>query len=145
MTTRNAILSITVITALLGVACNDKDARKADTTTTTNAATPVATDNTKAADNTKLNERDRHETVTPTDQSNSKEDIEVSAAIRKSMMSDSTLSFDAKNAKVITVGTKVTLRGPVKSAEERAAIERIAKGTKGVTEVDNQLEIKKDK
>jgi osmotically-inducible protein OsmY len=58
-------------------------------------------------------------------------------------MGDRNLSFTAKNVKVITVGTKVTLRGPVKSDQERAAIETLAKQTTGVSKVDNQLEVKK--
>jgi osmotically-inducible protein OsmY len=39
--------------------------------------------------------------------------------------------------------SKVTLRGPVKSEQERSAIESRAKQTPGVTEVNNQLELKK--
>jgi hyperosmotically inducible protein len=57
-------------------------------------------------------------------------------------MSDKSLSFTAKNVKVITVGSKVTLRGPVKSDQEKAAIENAARQATGVTEVDDQLEVK---
>jgi osmotically-inducible protein OsmY len=93
--------------------------------------------------NTKINERDRHGSLTPMDQGNSRAETKISADIRKGIMHDSTLSFTAKNVKVITVGTKVTLRGPVKSEQEKSAIEALAKQTAGVTEVDNQLEVKK--
>ena len=41
------------------------------------------------------------------------------------------------------VGTKVTLRGPVKTEQERSAIELRARQTAGVTDVDNQIEVKK--
>jgi hyperosmotically inducible periplasmic protein len=104
---------------------------------------PAAGDPPKNADNTKNNERDRHGTLTPTDQGNSGNETKITAAIRRSLVADKTLSFNAKNVKVITTGTKVTLRGPVKSDQEKAAIEAMAKQTAGVTEVDNQLEIKK--
>ena len=104
---------------------------------------PGAADQTKNADNTKINDRDRHGALTPMDQGNSGSETKITAAIRKGIMGDKTLSFVAKNVKVITVGSKVTLRGPVKSDQEKAAIEALAKQAAGVTEVDNQLEVKK--
>jgi osmotically-inducible protein OsmY len=57
-------------------------------------------------------------------------------------MADDTLSFTGKNVKVITVGNKVTLRGPVKTDQAKLAIAAIATRTPGVNEVDNQLEVK---
>jgi osmotically-inducible protein OsmY len=77
------------------------------------------------------------------DQGNSGSETKISAGIRRGIMGDKTLSFTAKNVKVITVGTKVTLRGPVKTEQEKAAIEALAKQAAGVSEVDNQLEVKK--
>jgi osmotically-inducible protein OsmY len=38
--------------------------------------------------------------------------------------------------------SKVTLRGPVKTAAERSAIEAAAKSAAGANQVDNQLEVK---
>ncbi len=116
--------------------------------TPTPATSPVVANNpgvanhTNNADNTKINDRDRHDALTPMAQGNSGAEIKITATIRKGMMSDKTLSFAAKNVKVITVGTKVTLRGPVKSEQERATVEALARQTAGVTEVDNQLEVK---
>jgi hyperosmotically inducible protein len=104
---------------------------------------PGVADQTKNADNTKINDRDRHGALTPMDQGNSGAETKITAAIRRGIMSDKTLSFTAKNVKVITVGNKVTLRGPVKSDQEKAVIEAVAKQTAGVGEVDNQLEVKK--
>lgn len=98
--------------------------------------------NTVAPDNTKVNTRDRSGTLTPIDQGNSKPEIAITASIRKAVMGDRALSFTAKNVKIITVGTKVTLRGPVKSDTERTEIENLARQTAGVTDVDNQLEVK---
>ena len=104
---------------------------------------PGVADQSKNADNTKINDRDRHGAVTPMDQGNSKAEVNITAAIRKAVLADKTLSFTAKNVKIITVGSKVTLRGPVGSEQEKAAIESRARQTAGVTEVDNQIEIKK--
>ena len=104
---------------------------------------PGVADQTKNADNTKINDRDRHGALTPMDQGNSKAELNITAAVRKAVLADKSLSFTAKNVKIITVGSKVTLRGPVASEAEKAAIEARAKQTAGVTEVDNQIEIKK--
>jgi hyperosmotically inducible periplasmic protein len=124
------------------------DSASSAATTSSQTATAVGNnpgvgDQTKGADNTKLNDRDRHGTLTPMDQGNSGSETKITAAIRKGLMGDGSLSFTAKNVKVITVGAKVTLRGPVKSDQERSAVEAIARQTAGVSEVDNQLEVKK--
>ena len=104
---------------------------------------PGSADQTKNADNTKINDRDRHGALTPMDQGGSDQERKITQAIRKLVVSDGALSFTAKNVKIITVGSKVTLRGPVKSDQERSLIEARAKQTMGVTEVDNQIEVKK--
>jgi hyperosmotically inducible periplasmic protein len=77
------------------------------------------------------------------DQGNSKREVAITAAIRRELVRSTTLSFAAKNAKVITTGTTVTLRGEVRSDVERAEIERVARAAEGVAEVDNRLEVKK--
>ncbi len=107
------------------------------------ASNPGVNDQTKNADNTKANERDRHGTLTPMNQGNSGSETKITASIRKGLMGDKSLSFTAKNVKIITVGSKVTLRGPVNSDQEKAAIEAHAKQTPGVTDVDDQIEVKK--
>jgi len=94
-------------------------------------------------DNTKVNQRDRNDqTLTPMDQGNNETDLKITQQIRKAVMGDKGLSFTAKNVKIITVGGKVTLRGPVKTAQERTAIEDAARKVAGVTQVDNQIEVK---
>jgi osmotically-inducible protein OsmY len=45
------------------------------------------------------------------------------------------------NVKIITVDGVVTLRGPVKSADEKTHIESLAQQATDVKRVDNQLEI----
>ena len=101
---------------------------------------------TKEADNTGKNVRDRApDALTPGDQGSSKEDVEITRNIRKAVMDKGELSITAQNIKIITSNGKVTLRGPVNSAEEQQAIGTIAQGVAGVTSVDNQLEVKTNK
>jgi len=100
-------------------------------------ATPAA-----SADNTAVNTRDSSgATATPPDQGENETDLAITAKIRQAIVDDKALSINAQNVKVITNTGIVTLRGPVKSQQEKTAIEEKAKQVAGVTKVDNQLEI----
>jgi hyperosmotically inducible protein len=102
-----------------------------------------AADNEKEPDNTATNERDRSgETQTSGDQSNSPADLKITQTIRQALMKDSELSTTAKNIKVITVNGHVTLRGPVKTAQEKAKIDQLAKSAAGDAHIDDQLDVK---
>ena len=95
-------------------------------------------------DNTATNERDRSgETRTSGDQSNRPADLKITQAIRQSLMKDSELSTTAKNIKVITANGQVTLRGPVKTAQEKAKIDQLAKSAAAGAKIDNQLDVKR--
>ena len=97
------------------------------------------------ADNTDRNERDRDgDTLTPLDQGKSEADRTITQQIRKAVVDNDSLSTNAHNVKIITVDGTVTLRGPVKSAEEKATVEALAEKTSGVKTVDNQLEVERD-
>ncbi|MFZ5893893.1 MAG: BON domain-containing protein [Myxococcota bacterium] len=96
-----------------------------------------------APDNTRVNERDRNNTnVVPTDQGGSEADRKTTQQIRQALMKDNSLSFTAKNVKIVTINGKVTLRGPVNSEAERAAVEAAARNIAGAAQVESQLEIK---
>ena len=105
----------------------------------------LAADNEKTQpDNTATNERDRSgETQTSGDQSNSPADLKITQAIRQALMKDSELSTTAKNIKVITANGHVTLRGPVKTAQEKAKIDQLAKSAAGGAHIDDQLDVKR--
>ena len=95
-----------------------------------------------APDNSGRNARDRDDqTKTSGDQSESEPDRTISQNIRAAITADDSLSTNGKNVKIITSDGTVTLRGPVKSDQEKAAIEAKAKQVAGVKKVDNQLEI----
>src|SRR5205085_6462248 len=92
-------------------------------------------------DNTEVNVRDRSDTLkTPLDQNENRKDIDITASIRKRVV-DTKMSVNAQNVKIITQDGKVTLRGPVKSEEEKTQIEKMAHDVVGATNVDNQLEV----
>ncbi len=115
-----------------------------------NASPSPAKDSAKttaeAADNTGKNARDRSgDTKTSGDQSNSPEDIKITAAIRRAVVADDSLTMTATNVKIITADGVVTLRGPVKTAAEKTKIGELAKKNAGNAKIDNQLEVKNSK
>ena len=97
----------------------------------------------KKPDNTATNERDRSgETQTSGDQSNSSTDLKITQAIRQALMKDSELSMTAKNIKIITDNGQVTLRGPVKNAQEKAKIDQLARSAAGGAKIIDQQDVK---
>ena len=96
----------------------------------------------RAADNTAVNQRDQDRpTRTPEDQRENAEDLTITQQIRKGVMAGDDISSDGKNVKIITVQGVVTLRGPVRTEQERTEIARVAKQVDGVKRVENQLEV----
>jgi hyperosmotically inducible protein len=94
-----------------------------------------------APDNSAVNQRDRDQTLTPMDQSNKPADLKITRQIRRALTKDHELSTDAKNIKIITIDGAVTLRGPVKSEQEKADIAAKAAQLAGDTNVKNELEV----
>lgn len=98
------------------------------------------------ADNTAKNTRDRDDkTLTPMDQGGSESDRTITQEIRKAVMAKDGMSTDARNVKIITIESVVTLRGPVKTADEKATIVALATKTAGVKRVDDQIEVERAK
>lgn len=96
------------------------------------------------ADNTGRNVRDRDgDTLTPTDQGGSESDRNITAHIRREIVANDALSTNAHNVKIITTDGVVTLRGPVKSSQEKVTVGAVAQRATGVRRVDNQLEVER--
>jgi osmotically-inducible protein OsmY len=99
-----------------------------------------------APDNTKVNKRDRAEgAVTADQQKETAADREIAKKIRAAIVKDDTLSTYAHNVKVIVIGGKVTLKGPVRSASEKTAVAAIATDIAGADQVTNSLSIAPEK
>ena len=129
--------ALLALSCCLAFGCNE--ATKPNRTDVTTQKPVVDTDNTAR------NVRDREQaTKTPIDQNENKSDIEITASIRKRVV-DAKLSTDAHNVKIITQDGKVTLRGPVDSADEKSQVEEQAVAVAGKGNVDSQLEVKERK
>jgi len=103
------------------------------------AAQPPGSLHRQAPDNTKQNKDQASPSAD--DQKMNPADRAITQKIRKALHDDSALSTYAHNIKIITQDGKVTLRGPVRSEEEKASIEAKAVAVAGPGNVTNQLEI----
>jgi len=101
---------------------------------------------THAPDNTKVNKRDRATPERTADQAKeTTSDREIMRKIRRAVVADKSLSTYAHNVKIISEHSKVTLKGPVNSAEESKSIEAKATEVAGAGNVTNQISVKGDK
>jgi osmotically-inducible protein OsmY len=102
-----------------------------------------ATQNAPASDNTKMNQRDRNPNEPTADQQqNNRSDRDITQQVRKAIEADKTFSTYAHNVKVITQNGQVTLKGPVRSEEEKRAVEAKAAEVAGEGKVSSELTIK---
>jgi osmotically-inducible protein OsmY len=92
-----------------------------------------------APDNTKKN---KDQTSPTADQQKvNPADRAITQKIRKAVHDDTSLSTYAHNIKIITQDGKVTLRGPVRSEDEKNNLQAKAVTVAGQENVTNQLEI----
>ena len=130
---RTSALGLGLVLAFLVFACSKNNQSKNDQPSQTVAVAP---------DNSGRNVRDRNDaTKTAGDQSESEADRTISQNIRQAIVADDSVSTNGKNVKIITVDGMVTLRGPVKTEQEKTNIGAKAQQIAGVKRVDNQLEI----
>jgi hyperosmotically inducible periplasmic protein len=92
-----------------------------------------------APDNTKKN---KDQTPPTADQQKmNSSDREITQKIRKAIHEDKSLSTYAHNIKIISQDGKVTLRGPVRSEDEKSNLQAKAVTVAGAENVSNQLEV----
>ena len=97
-------------------------------------------------DNTKVNTRDRAKgAVTADQQKENAGDRDLTQKIRRAVMADKSLSTYAHNVKIVAQGGQVTLKGPVRTAEEKQSVEAKAVEVAGAGHVTNQMSIARSK
>jgi hyperosmotically inducible protein len=92
-----------------------------------------------APDNTNLDEDQTGPTADQ--QQMNPSDRALTQKIRKAIHHDKSLSTYGRNIKIFTQKGKVTLRGPVRSEEEKGSLEAKAVSVAGQENVSNQLEV----
>ncbi|QXE89020.1 BON domain-containing protein [Geomonas subterranea] len=99
-----------------------------------------AAQDTTRADNTRKN-KEENKGLTAEQQKENKSDREITREIRRAVVKDKTLSIKAHNVKIITRDGHVTLKGPVKSEDEKMTVEKAAAAVAGKGKVTNELEV----
>ena len=92
-------------------------------------------------DNSAQNKNQNH-CNTADSQPNGKSDRETAAQVRKAIVADKDLSTYAHNVKIITKGGTVTLKGPVKSDDEKQKVVSDATSAVSADKVVDQLTVK---
>jgi hyperosmotically inducible protein len=95
----------------------------------------------RVPDNTQVNQRDRDNNNPTADQQKGRSDDEITRQIRRSITKDKAMSTYAKNVKIITQNGNVTLRGPVRTDEEKRSVEEKANDVAGREHVKNEIQI----
>ena len=107
------------------------------------AQQPADQDAPAPADNTKVNQRDQNAgEATADQQKDNPSDRDTTQKIRQAIMKDKSLSTYAHNVKIITQNGQVTLKGPVRTEEEKRAVEANAAEVAGQDKVTSELDIK---
>ena len=95
-----------------------------------------------APDNTKVNKADRAKgAVTADQQQESAADRDLTKKIRQSVVGDKSLSTYAHNVKIVAQDGHVTLKGPVRSEAEKAAVAAKATEIAGAGKVTNEITV----
>jgi osmotically-inducible protein OsmY len=97
----------------------------------------------QAPDNTATNQPGKTGDANRADQQgHSAADRELARKIRRAIVSDKSLSTYAHNVKIVVRDGMVTLKGPVRSEEEKSAVEAKAVEIAGAGKVKNLLTVK---
>ena len=105
-------------------------------------AGPIQQEQQPAPDNTKTNQGDASKNAKTADQQKmNPADRETTKKIRSALTDDKSLSTYAHNIKIITTDGMVTLKGPVRSEDEKSAIEAKARQIAGDSNVTNNLTV----
>jgi hyperosmotically inducible protein len=94
------------------------------------------------ADNTKVNKPDQDQgTPTADQQKMNATDRDITKKIRSALHNDTSLSTYAHNVKIITREGKVTLKGPVRSEDEKNKVATEATTVAGEGNVTNEITV----
>ena len=90
-----------------------------------------------------MNQRDRNANEPTADQQKSNQsDLDLTKQIRQAIVNDKSISTYGHNVKVITQNGMVTLKGPVRSEEEKKAIAAKAAEVAGADKVTDEMDVK---
>ena len=86
--------------------------------------------------------RNKAQSKTADNQNENTSDRTITQKIRRAITADSSLSTYAHNVKIVTQDGQVTLKGPVRSEDEKQMIASKAAEVVGADKITNQLTVK---
>lgn len=93
-------------------------------------------------DNSAVNQQDRQKgAITADQQRGTASDRTLTQQIRKSLVKDKSLSTYAHNVKIVSQNGVVTLKGPVRSEEEKRSVEAKAAEVAGRDNVRSEISV----
>jgi hyperosmotically inducible protein len=101
-------------------------------------------DHAQRPDNSRTNAEASNRDASADSQGNGKQDVDLTARIRRSVMDEKGLSTYGHNVKIVSMNGTVTLNGVVKSADEKSTIHRHAAAIAGEGKVVDNLKVKAD-
>jgi len=137
---------LTVLCCTLAVGCNEasREAGKSSGTDVTVKKPVVEKDQATVSDDQKnagvTAPNGEHAATSPLEQKEDKTDITITSDIRKRVV-DGKMSVEAQNIEIISRDGVVTLRGPVKSADEKQKIADVAAEIAGTKHVIDEIEV----
>ncbi len=96
----------------------------------------------QATPDNSANNRTQNQSKTADQQKNNTSDRELTAKIRRALVTDKSLSTYGHNVKIIVSGGAVTLKGPVHSDAEKQDIAAKAADVVGQDKVKNEITVK---
>ena len=105
----------------------------------TNAQDQTTPPSSTAPDNSA---RNKAQSKTADNQNENNSDRSITQKIRRSITADKSLSTYAHNVKIVTQDGQVTLKGPVRSEDEKQMIASKAAEVVGAEKVTNELTVK---
>jgi hyperosmotically inducible periplasmic protein len=97
---------------------------------------------TQQPDNSRTNADATNRDASADEQGNGKQDVDLTARIRRSVMGEKGLSTYGHNVKIVSMNGTVTLNGVVKTADEKSTIHRHAAAIAGEGKVVDNLKVK---
>ena len=127
----SAVRGLTIAALLCAAPALAEDVRK-----------ETSTDKANKADNTRQNSRDQDGAKPTADQQkNNRSDLETTRQIRRALATDKSLSLYAHNVKIIAQGGTVTLKGPVRTEDEKRIVEKKAAEVAGEANIKSEIQI----
>ena len=103
---------------------------------------PVAIAQAPAAPDNSRTNKAHNQSLTADQQKENTSDRQLTAKIRRAVVSDKSLSIYAHNVKIIVTGGAVTLKGPVHSEDEKRTVAAKAAEVVGQDKVTNEITVK---